>query len=153
MTLAEYVKKRNGVSMGSAHSLRNNLYRSFGAKNFSTFWQYWNPIFGYYLGQKVFRPSRIYFPKSVALLITFGVCGLLHDLVTLLFRGSTAFFFTIWFLLMGTGVLITRILNHNFVDKKWIVRALINVAIIVFCFIITNYLTKLVEVLNGNKVG
>lgn len=146
MTLAEYVKKRNGVPMSSPRSLRNNLYRSLGAKNFSTFWKYWNPVFGYYLGQKVFRPSRVYFSKPVSLLITFCFCGLLHDLVTLLFRGSTRLFFTIWFLLMGSAVLITRLLNHNFTEKKWIVRAIYNLAILLSCFILTLYLTKMVDI-------
>jgi D-alanyl-lipoteichoic acid acyltransferase DltB (MBOAT superfamily) len=147
MTLAEYVKKRNGVPMGSSHSLRNNLYRSLGAKNFSTFWTYWNPIFGYYLGRKVFKPSRVYFSKSVSLLITFGFCGLLHDLVTWLVRGGTSWFFTLWFLLMGAAVLITRLLNHNFKENKWRVRALFNLAIILGCFILTTYLIKWVGAL------
>ncbi|MFB9293981.1 MBOAT family O-acyltransferase [Persicitalea jodogahamensis] len=138
--------------MGSSHSLRNNLSRSLGAKNFSTFWNYWNPIFGYYLGQKVFKPSRRYFLKSVSLLITFCFCGLLHDLVTLLVRGSTSFLFTIWFILMGAGVLITRLLNHDFSEKKWVVRALINASIIICCFILSTCLINLFGTLNSNGV-
>lgn len=46
MTLTEYIKKRNGVSIGSPKSLGNNLYRSLGKKFFFTFWNYWNPVFG-----------------------------------------------------------------------------------------------------------
>jgi hypothetical protein len=52
MTLGEYIKKRNGVAIGHPQSLKNNLSRSLGAKNFSSFWHHWNPIFGYYLGKK-----------------------------------------------------------------------------------------------------
>ena len=40
MNLAQYVKKKNGVPMGHPKSLRNNLYRSLGAKNFATFWTF-----------------------------------------------------------------------------------------------------------------
>ena len=58
MNLSEHVKKRNGVPVGHSNSVRNNLYRSLGAKNFSAFWNFWNPIFGYYLGVKVFKPLK-----------------------------------------------------------------------------------------------
>lgn len=58
ITLTDYVRKRNGVSIGSPRSLINNLYRSLGAKNFSTFWNDWNPIFGYYLGKFIFKPLK-----------------------------------------------------------------------------------------------
>lgn len=34
MTLGEYIKKRNGVEIGHPQSLKNNLYRSLGAKKF-----------------------------------------------------------------------------------------------------------------------
>lgn len=55
MKLSEYIKKRNGVPIGHSKSLQDNLQRSLGAKNFSTFWHFWNPIFGYYLGTKIFK--------------------------------------------------------------------------------------------------
>lgn len=142
MTLTEYVKKRNGVPIGSSKSLRNNLYRSLGAKDFSTFWNYWNPIFGYYLGRFIFKPIKKIFPVGIALLLTFIFCGLIHDVVTTIFRGKISNFFTIWFLLMGFAVLITQYLNHNFKKQLWIIRALINLSIISLCFLITIYLTK-----------
>lgn len=142
MTLAEYIKKRNGVPMGHPKSFRNNLYRSFGAKNFSTFWNYWNPVFGYYLGRKIFKPLKNYFPSAIALLITFLFCGLIHDLVTIIFRGETYFFFSIWFIFMGLGVLITRRMKHNFIGKPWIVRVLINLVIISTCLILSLYAKK-----------
>nr|WP_308439288.1 hypothetical protein [Persicitalea jodogahamensis] len=86
------------------------------------------------------------------MLITFCFCGLLHDLVTLLVRGSTSFLFTIWFILMGAGVLITRLLNHDFSEKKWVVRALINASIIICCFILSTCLINLFGTLNSNGV-
>ncbi|MCX2839629.1 hypothetical protein OQ279_15890 [Salinimicrobium sp. MT39] len=137
INLSDYVKKRNGVSMGSRGSLRNNLSRSFGAKNFSTFWTYWNPIFGYYLGKFIFKPSKRIFPASIALVITFLVSGLIHDTVTVLLRGKTSFFFTVWFLLMSFAVLLTKILKHNWSKQSWLVRALNNFIIIVLCLLLT----------------
>lgn len=100
MTLSDYVKKINGVPFGHSNSLRNNLYRSLGAKNFSTFWNYWNPIFGYYLGKKIFKPLKRIFPIGLALIFTFIFCGLLHDFVTTILRKKISLFFTFWFLIM-----------------------------------------------------
>lgn len=142
MTLNEYIKKRNGVSIGSSKSLRNNLYRSLGAKNFSTFWNYWNPIFGYYLGKFVFKPFKVIFPVAISLMLTFIICGLIHDAVTTIFRGKISFFFTIWFSIMGFVVLITKYLKHNHSKKIWIIRALINLSIIIISFLLTIYISK-----------
>ncbi|SFW38801.1 hypothetical protein SAMN02927921_01451 [Sinomicrobium oceani] len=146
MTLTAYIKKRNGVSVGSPMSLRNNLYRSLGARNFSTFWNYWNPIFGYYLGHYLFKPLKRIFPVPVALVLTFTGCGLIHDGVTMLFRGGVSLFFTIWFLVMGLAVLGTRYLNHNFAKQKWGLRALVNISIISACFLITVYINLYIPV-------
>ncbi|MFT6796870.1 MAG: hypothetical protein ACJART_002016 [Maribacter sp.] len=140
MTLREYIKKRNGLSIGDSKSLRNNLYRSLGAKNFSTFWNYWNPIFGYYLGKFIFKPLKKIFPQAIALVFTFIFCGLLHDVVTIIFRGNSSFFFSFWFLLMGIAVLITKSLDHNFSKQIWILRALANLSIIGLCFWLTFYI-------------
>ena len=142
MTLAEYIKKRNGVAMGSSKSLPNNLYRSLGAKSFSTFWNYWNPIFGFYLGKYIFKPLKKVFPVAIALLFTFIFCGLIHDIVTIIFRGKTSFFFSIWFFLMGIAVLITKRLKHNFSLQNWIIRAVANLSIIGICFLLTFFFTK-----------
>src|SRR5690606_21166946 len=105
MTLAEYVKKRNGVPIGDSSSLKHNLYKSLGAKNFSAFWMYWNPIFGYYLGTKIFKPLKKVFPAALSLVLTFVFCGMIHDVVSMIVGRKISWFFTIWFLLMGISVL------------------------------------------------
>ena len=142
MTLNEYIRKRNGVPIGSAKSLQNNLYRSLGAKNFSAFWNYWNPIFGYCLGKYVFKPLKKEIPVVIALLCTFICCGLMHDLITTIYRAKISLFFTIWFTIMGFAVLITKYLKHDFSKQKWIFRALVNLSIISLCFLITFCVTK-----------
>lgn len=147
MFLKDYIKKRNGVSIGSPKSLRNNLYRSLGAKNFSTFWKYWNPIFGYYLGKYIFKPLKKVFSNTIALLFTFTFCGMVHDLVTTIFRGKISFFFSIWFLFMGLAVLITKSIKHNFTEQIWAIRAFINLSIISICLILTIYITSFLLVL------
>lgn len=112
--------------MGHSKSLSNNLYRSLGAKNFATFWTYWNPIFGYYLGTFIFKPLKKVFPVWLSLIGTFLFCGALHDAVTTLVKGEISWFFTVWFFLMSLGVLLSKGLQHNFSKQPWLVRTLIN---------------------------
>ncbi|WP_335964455.1 hypothetical protein [Galbibacter sp. PAP.153] len=150
MTLTEYIKKRNGVPIGSSKSLRNNLYRSLGAKNFSGFWNYWNPIFGYYLGKFVFKPLKKIFPVTISLIFTFVFCGFIHDAVSMLFHEKISLSFTLWFLLMGLAVLTTKFLNHNYSEQKWIIRALANLAIIGICFLMTIYIKKYIVTIIHN---
>ncbi len=146
MTLSDYIKKRNGVSIGSPNALRNNLYRSLGSKNFSTFWSYWNPIFGYYLGKFIFKPLKKVLPPSISVIVTFIFCGMLHDTVTTFLRADVSIFFSIWFLFMGLAVLITRFLNHNFSKQIWITRASINLSIISVCLVLTIYVNRFLTI-------
>jgi hypothetical protein len=143
MNLSEYVKKRNGVPIGHSKSLRNNLQRSIGAKNFDTFWNYWNPIFGYYLGIEIFKPIKKVLPVSIAVILTFIFCGLIHDLATTLTRGKLSLFFAVWFLLMGIAVVISKQINYDLSHKKWVFRAFANLSIIAFCLFLTIYLNTL----------
>lgn len=137
MTLSEYVKKKNGVPFGHPHSLRNNLYRSLGAKNFAVFWNFWNPIFSYYLGTQIFRPLKKQLPAIVALIVTFIICGLIHDLVTTIIRQKVSLFFTVWFTLMSIFVLISKKANYDLSPYHWGIRALVNSLIIATCFFVT----------------
>lgn len=145
MTLGEYIKKRNGVASGHPQSLRNNLSRSLGAKNFSSFWHHWNPIFGYYLGKKIFKPAKRFAPATVSLVLTFIFCGLIHDAVSVIFRGKTSFLFSFWFLFMGTAVLISNYFNQNLSDKNWLIRASANLFFILSSLSLAHYLITLLN--------
>jgi hypothetical protein len=50
VTLAAYVRRRTGLPLGEAGSLRAMLRGAFGAPTLAGFWRHWNPIFGYGLG-------------------------------------------------------------------------------------------------------
>jgi hypothetical protein len=63
--------------------LRHMFSRAFGASDFTRFWQYWNPFLGYFLGYFCYAPLRRFAPRSLCLIITFALNGLLHDLVYL----------------------------------------------------------------------
>ncbi len=102
------------------------LRRSLGASSFAGFWRYWNPIWGYYLGRYVFRPSKRLLPRALAVVVTFTVSGALHDLATSAARGSAAFLFTPWFFLMSLGLLLGEALHMDLSHQPWIFRAATN---------------------------
>lgn len=109
------------------------LNRSLGAQSLDGFWRHWNPIFGYYLGRYVDSPLCRIVPRSAALVLTFVACGVLHDLVTMVLRGSVTFLFTPWFFFLGMGVVLGRWLGLDFSNRPWGTRAAIILTYIVGC--------------------
>jgi hypothetical protein len=133
ITLSEYVKKRNGLALGAPGSMKNMLKRSLGASSFYLFWQYWNPIWGYYLSRKVMKPLSDFLPMWLAIIFTFAVSGALHDLAITLVKWEVTFFFTPWFSLMSLIVLATKKFDVSYSEHHWLVRSLINILLIVIC--------------------
>lgn len=131
LTLAQYVKRRNGVPLGNSKSLRNMLSRSFGASSFARFWQYWNPIWGYGLGKYVYSPLHRFLPAAIALILTFVVSGAIHDLVTMAISRSVTLFFTPWFFLLGVGVVLGRVAGMDLSNRSWLTRATVNLIYLV----------------------
>ncbi|MFT5675058.1 MAG: GR25 family glycosyltransferase involved in LPS biosynthesis [Paraglaciecola sp.] len=137
ITLSEYVKKRNGVALGSSGSMTNMLKRSLGASSFYLFWQYWNPIWGYYLSRKIMKPLSDLFPIWLAIIMTFAVSGALHDLAITLVKWELTFFFTPWFSLMSLIVLATKKFGISYSYYHWLVRVFINISLITVCLVLT----------------
>lgn len=137
ITLSEYVKKRNGVALGASGSMANMLKHSLGASSFYLFWQYWNPIWGYYLSRKIMKPLSQVLPIWLAIIMTFAVSGALHDLAITLVKWKFTFFFTPWFTLMSFIVLATKKFSISYRKHNWLIRASINLSLIVMCFVIT----------------
>ncbi len=130
LTLAQYVRRRNGVPLGASGSLRNMFYRSLGAGSFAGFWRYWNPVFGYYLGRYIYAPLKKWLPSTLALVITFVICGALHDAVATAVRGSIVFLVTPGFFVLGAGVAIGQTVQLNYSRFAWPIRAFINISYI-----------------------
>lgn len=137
ISLAKYVKRRNGVALGAPGSMSNMLKRSFGASSFYLFWQYWNPIWGYYLSRQIMKPLSHLFPMWLAIIITFAVSGALHDLAVTIVKSSLTFFFTPWFFLMSLIVLATKKFDISFHDHHWLIRASVNIALVSVCLVLT----------------
>ena len=124
------------MPLGAPGSLSNMLHRSFGATSFDRFWQYWNPIFGYYLGKYIFAPLKKVVPAYVSLIITFVSCGAIHDLVTMAVRRDLAFFFTPWFFFLGIGVVLSKATRMDLGHCSWSARAAINSIYIGVCLVL-----------------
>ncbi len=142
MTLSQYVKKRNGVSIGAPGSMINMLKRSLGASSFYLFWHYWNPIWGYYLSLKVMRPLNQFLPRSFAIVLTFTFSGAIHDLAISLIKWQVTYFMTVWFYIMGCIVLITIKFKISYQGLDGLIRAIINFALIAFSFVLSLVISK-----------
>ncbi|MEP4487013.1 MAG: hypothetical protein ABJ013_15385 [Halioglobus sp.] len=139
-TLTAYVRQRNGVALGASGSLSAMLSRSLGASSFQKFWNHWNPIWGYYLGYRVFKPLADRLPDPMALLGTFAVSGVLHDAAVSLFRMNLTVIFTPWFTLMGVLVLVSTALNFRYESTWWLNRAGLNLFQLVATFLLVRWL-------------
>ncbi len=137
ITLGQYVRRRNGVPLGSSGSLRYMLHRSLGAGSFAGFWQHWNPVWGYGLARYVYSPLRRVLPQTAALLSTFMVCGALHDLAILIVRGFLTFLFVPWFFLLGVVMILGDTAAMNFSSRPWLVRAFVNFTYVSACLAVT----------------
>jgi hypothetical protein len=131
ITLAEYVRWRNGVPLGARGSLRNMLLRSLGAGSFAEFWRYWNPIWGYALGRYVYAPLQRFLPVTLALVLTFTFLGAVHDLATTLARRAPAFRFTPWFFVMSIVVSIGKVLGVDYTTRTFGFRVLVNLTYVI----------------------
>ena len=123
------------MPLGNSDSLSNMLNRSLGAGKFSIFWQYWNPIWGYYLGKYIFKPLRFIFPPALSLIITFVVCGFIHDLAIMLLKWKFTLLLTPWFLFMGLSVILGDYAKIDYSKFPWIARAAINILVIIKLFV------------------
>lgn len=148
ISLNNYVKRRNGVSLGHPNSLVNMLKRSFGANSFDVFWVHWNPIWNYYLNKYIYKPIERISNRYVAVILTFCFSGFIHDLVGLLIYNSTSFLFTVWFIIMG--ILVTFFKAQRFIYKtnKKEFNYCINSILILTSFLLSKYIINVSNFLN-----
>ena len=143
ITLAQFVRRRNGVPIGAPKSLQNMLSRSLGAKSFEVFWQYWNPIWGYYLSTKVYSPLTRFVSPVFAVVMTFAISGVLHDLAATLILRRPVFVCTPWFLLLGLGVVVGKKLQMDLSEYAWSIRATTNISYLAACWLVVDGIQRL----------
>jgi hypothetical protein len=132
-SLSEYVKYRTGVALGAKGSLVNVFKRSFGAGSIQEFWQYWNPIWGYYLAILIYHPSRKFLPKYLDILITFLVSGLIHDFAVWVFKGKFSLLITLMFLFFSLGLIISEVFKINYSGFSLLFRIVFNLMYLSAC--------------------
>ncbi|MDE3270514.1 acyltransferase [Pseudoalteromonas sp. G4] len=143
LSLRQYVKRRNGVPLGASSSLTNMLKNALGAKNFSQFWLYWNPIWGYYLATKIQKPLTHFLPHTLALILTFSISGLLHDLAVSLIKKDTFFVCTPWFFVMSLAVIVSSKLKVDVSKYPFFIRAIIHTSTVIICYWVSYFALRL----------
>jgi hypothetical protein len=74
---------------------------------------------------------------DVALVLTFVVTGIIHDVVTMAVRQDVAFLFTPWFLFLGIGVVISKVTKMDIGASSWWRRAAIHSIYLGACLALT----------------
>ena len=149
MTVEEYIQYRTGTTKVPL-IVRNMFLKPFVSNSLRSFWNYWNPGYGYFLLFYCYKPLRNIFPDWISLIITFLVCGLLHDIlyivpITIVDGLGFVFpFITVWFLIMAIGILITEFLQIDFRKTNKIFRPLFHLGYLGGTFCLTRYFDLLI---------
>ena len=85
-------------------------------------------------------PLKSVLPAGVALVLTFVVTGIIHDIVTMAVRRDMAFLFTPWFLLLGIGVVVSNTLAMDIGALSWRLRAATHFAYLAGCLVLAIFL-------------
>jgi len=107
ITLTQYINHRLGAT--SREQAINFLGKPFGARSPAEFWQYWNPVWSYFLLFYCYRLLRRNLPRWLSVVLTFFFCGLVHDLPFGILSYSTVGrppFFTLTAFLTLNGLLV-----------------------------------------------
>ncbi len=148
ISLKNYVKRRNGVPLGSSNSLGNMLKRSLGANSFNLFWVHWNPIWHYYLNKYVYKPLRRITNNYLAIVFTFCFSGFIHDLVGLLIYKRISPLFTFWFIIMGIIVAVFKGNKLVYRTKRKALHYCFNTLWVLLSFLLAKYIRNVFFFLN-----
>jgi hypothetical protein len=132
--LSAYLTRLLGKSPGE--QARTWLKRTWAAPDVTTFWRYWNPVYGYVLDRCIYRRLRRVVPRPFAMWLTFVACGfLLHDLIGwLLARHLRLPEMTLLFAIFGSVAVASEVLGANWSRLALSVRIVVNVAWLAGCF-------------------
>jgi hypothetical protein len=144
MTLTQYVTHRLGTT--PREQAVNFLRRPLGAKSLSGFWQYWNPVWSYFLLFFCYRLLRENLPRWLSVVLTFFLCGLLHDLPFGILSYAKAgrppyFTITVFLTLNGFLVVLSEKAGFRLTRVPTGMRWLTHVAILGACYLTAFHLT------------
>ena len=142
MTIEDYIQYRTGATKISL-IVRNMFVKPFFSNSLRSFWKYWNPGFGFYLLYYCYKPIRQILPHWISMIITFLICGLLHDIiyiVPMLIMNGIGFIFpfiTIWFFIIAIGVLISELFQIDLKKTKKNLRPIFHFGYLIGTFCLT----------------
>ncbi len=144
MNLEGYTYYRTGSTKINV-IFRNMFFKPFVSSSYKSFWKYWNPTWGYYLLFYCYKPLKTVFPAWVALVITFLISGLFHDIIYIvpMMMKNVQFvfpFITVWFILISLGIILSEYLQLNFNKINLTVRPIFHLGYLVVTFILTRYI-------------
>jgi hypothetical protein len=144
VSLTTYIEQRLGTTV--REQAVNFLAKPFTASTVREFWWYWNPVVGYALRYGCYRPMRRVLPRPLAGLLTFSLCGLVHDLlgsIGVLTGGpGPRFTMTLGFTLLGLVLLVTEAGHIRFDAVPAAGRWVIHLLLLVSCFGLAVWLTS-----------
>ena len=144
MNLEGYTYYRTGSTKINV-IFRNMFFKPFVSSSYKSFWKYWNPTWGYYLLFYCYKPLKTVFPAWVALVITFLISGLFHDIIYIvpMMMKNVQFvfpFITVWFILISLGIILSEYLQLNFNKINLTDRPIFHLGYLVVTFILTRYI-------------
>ena len=139
MTLRRYLTKKLGNKKTITACLKFMLQKSFYSKSFREFWKHWNPLWSYFLTYYSYKPLKTKLPKSIAVLLTFGISGALHDVFVMLLLQKFYYLFTMIFLVFGALVLVESSLKISITSSSKVLRPIYHSTIIILCTVTIKY--------------
>jgi D-alanyl-lipoteichoic acid acyltransferase DltB (MBOAT superfamily) len=132
--LHTYLDYRLGRNRPWWRQTYNVLVRPLAAPSLAEFWRTWNPVWGYYLSVWCYRPVRRMLPHAVAVMVTFTVSGLVHNLLAALLSHRLNPFVTVWFMLYGVVMVASEALHMDLSRLPAPARILVNLAYLIGCY-------------------
>ncbi|WP_147439148.1 MBOAT family O-acyltransferase [Faecalibacter macacae] len=148
MNLEEYTYYRTG-STKIPVVIRNMFFKPFISSSLKSFWKFWNPTWGYFLLFYCYKPIKTIFPAWVALIATFIVSGLAHDIIYIIpmMIKEIKFvfpFITVWFFIISIGILLSEYLQINFRKTNLKFRPIFHLSYLIITFILTRFIDLLI---------
>lgn len=126
----EYQRRRLGRRGPQWQQIVRMVRRAFGSPTFAGFWRYWNPLFGYYLFYRCYRPLVRVVPRAIAVILTFAASGVIHDAFASLAVQRPFAWCTAGFTLFGVYVVIEESAGWNLRKAPRWLRPLYHFALI-----------------------
>ncbi len=133
MNLTDYLTRRFGNRQGVLNGIKYMITTAFYAPSFRVFWQLWNPLWSYFLTYYLYKPLRQITTQYLAIILTFGASGFLHDCIGMIFLRKFSLPITLFFLHIGIAVVFEQKAIIKFYNISKGFRPAYHTAIMILC--------------------